>query len=129
MLTVSEEEKAFEAPKEHPQAPRDLGRGGAQHQAVQKRIKEAAEALGFRSAIEKQIGMCQESFDLLLERGDIRIACEISITTTIDHEVGNVRKCLGAGLQQIAVICISEDRLQKIVTAVSGSLGPEAATR
>jgi hypothetical protein len=65
--------------------------------------------------------------DLLLERGDQKIACEISVSTTIDHEVGNVRKCLKAGLPQIAVICVNEDRLQKIAAAVSGSLGVEAA--
>jgi hypothetical protein len=107
----------------------DLGKGGEQHKAMQRRIKEAAEALGFRSVIEKRIASSQESVDLLLERGDQTIACEISVTTTIDHEVGNIRKCLKAGLPQVAVICISEDRLQKISAAVSGSLGMEAAAR
>ena len=85
--------------------------------------------LGFRSMIEMQIAAGQESFDLYLERAERKIACEISISTTIDHEVGNVRKCLGTGMTHIAVICISEDRLQKIAAAVSGSLGPEAAAR
>jgi hypothetical protein len=33
------------------------------------------------------------------------------------------------GMTHIAVICTSEDRLQKIAAAVSGSLGPEAAAR
>ena len=109
--------------------PRDLGKGGEQHKAIQRRIKEAAEALGFRSVIEKQIAGSQVSVDLLLERGDQTIACEISITTTIDHEVGNAAKCLKAGLSQVAVICVSEDRLQKIAAAVAGSLGAEAAAR
>lgn len=79
--------------------------------------------------IERQIAGSQESIDLLLERGGQMIACEISVSTTIDHEVGNVAKCLKAGLPQVAVICISEDRLEKIATAVSGSLGAEAAAR
>jgi hypothetical protein len=96
---------------------------------MQRRIKEAAEALGFRSVIEKQIAGSQESVDLLLERGDQKIACEISVTTTIDHEVGNIRKCLKAGLPQVAIICVSADRLEKIAVAVSGSLGAEAAAR
>lgn len=107
----------------------DLGKGGEQHKAMQQRIKEAAEALGFRSMIEKQIVGSQESVDLLLERGDQKIACEISVTTTIDHEVGNIRKCLKAGLAQVAIICVSEDRLAKITAAVSGSLGTDAAAR
>jgi hypothetical protein len=112
-----------------PTPPADLGKGGEQHKAMQQRIKEAAEVLGFRSVIEKQIGENQESVDLYLERGDHKIACEISVSTTIDHEVGNVRKCLKAGLPQVAIICVSEDRLQKIAAAVSGSLGSEAAAR
>jgi hypothetical protein len=87
--------------------PADLGKGGEQHKAMQRRIKEAAEALGFRSVIEKQIGESQESIDLFLERGDRKIACEISVSTTIDHEVGNVAKCLKAGLPEVTIICVS----------------------
>jgi hypothetical protein len=109
--------------------PRDLGKGGEQHKAIQRRIKEAAEMLGFRSVIEKQIAGNYESVDLLLERGEEMITCEISVTTTIDHEVGNVAKCLKAGLPQVAIICVNADRLEKIAAAVSGSLGSEAAAR
>jgi hypothetical protein len=126
-LVVSETQPAVVS--KPPLRPADLGKGGEQHKAMQRRIKEAAEALGFRSMIEKQIAGSQESVDLLLERGDQTIACEISVTTTIDHEVGNIRKCLKAGLPQVAVICVSEERLQKIAAAVSGSLGMEAAAR
>jgi hypothetical protein len=110
-----------------PVPPRDLGRGGAQHQAIQKRIKQAAEELGFRSVIEKQILDGQGSIDLWLERTGQSIACEISISTTIDHEVGNIMKCLKAGLPKVAVICLDEERLRRIETAVSGSLGAEIA--
>jgi hypothetical protein len=109
--------------------PRDLGRGGAQHQAVQQRIKKAAEELGFRSVIEKVVLDKLGSVDLLLERGDQTIACEISFSTTIDHEVGNVSKCLKAGFPMVVVICLDGERLKKIEEAVSGSLGPESAGR
>jgi len=112
-----------------PPAPRDLGRGGAQHQAIQKRIKETAENFGFRSIIEKPVLDGQGSVDLWLERGNQTIACEISVSTTIDHEVGNVAKCLKAGLQKVAVICLDEERLQKIAAAVSGCFGVELAAR
>ena len=109
--------------------PRDLGRGGTQHQAIQKRIKEAAEELGFRSIIEKPVLDGQGSVDLLLERTGQAIACEISISTTIDHEVGNVAKCLRAGIPKVAVICLDEERLRKIGKAVSGSLGAALAAK
>jgi hypothetical protein len=112
-----------------PAPPRDLGRGGAQHQAIQKRIKEVAEKRGFHSVIEKSVLGGQGSVDLWLERSDQSIACEISYSTTIDHEVGNVVKCLNAGIAKVAIICLEEKRLQKIGEAVSGSLGAEAARR
>ena len=118
------------APGGRPQGfPRDLGRGGAQHQAIQKRIKEAAEALGFRGIIEKTVLEGAGSVDLWLARDRQEIACEISISTTIDHEVGNVTKCLKAGLPKVAVICLDEERLRKISNAVAGSLGAELAAR
>ena len=115
--------------KKVPSPPPDMGKGGEQHKAMQLRIKQAAEMLGFHSVIEKQIAEGQESIDLLLERSDQRIACEISVSTTIDHEVGNVRKCLKAGFSRVAIICTGEDRLRKIAAAVTGSLGPEATAQ
>jgi hypothetical protein len=125
---VAETPKPIEQPsaiKHEP--PRDLGRGGEQHKAIQKRIKQAAEELGFRSVIEKPVLDGQGSVDLWLERTGQSIACEISISTTIDHEVGNVAKCLKAGVPKVAVICLDEERLRKIGSAVSGSLGAELA--
>src|SRR5205823_2762091 len=44
-------------PAEMPKAtvPTDMGRGGAQHKAIQHRLKADAEALGFVATIEKEI--------------------------------------------------------------------------
>ena len=115
--------------RKSPSVPPDLGRGGAQHKAIQLRIKQAAEKLSFRSIIEKQILDGQGSVDLLLERPGQTFACEISISTTIDHEVGNVRKCLKAGFPNVAVICVDQERLRKIEAAVAGSLGSGLAAQ
>ena len=115
--------------KKAPEPPRDLGRGGAQHKAIQQRIKKAAEELGFRSIIEKLVLDGLGSIDLLLERGVQTIACETSISTTVDHEVGNVSKCLKAGFSEVAVICLDDERLRKIREAVTGSLGKEETAR
>jgi len=52
---------------ERPQGPRDLGRGGTQHKAIQKRIKDAADGMGFRSVIEWPVPGGQGSVDLWLE--------------------------------------------------------------
>ena len=112
-----------------PEPPADLGRGGKQHQAIQQRIKHAAEQLGFRAVIEKEVLGGQGSVDLHLERPGQTFACEISITTTIDHEVGNVAKCLKAGFPNVVVICVDGERLKKIEAAITGSLGSDLAVR
>ena len=109
--------------------PKDLGKGGGQHKAIQQRIKKVAEDLGFRSIIEHPIAGSKEGIDLFLKRGTQEIACEISISTTIDHEVLNASKCLKAGIATVAMICLDEDRLRKIAAAVSGSLGPEVSAK
>jgi hypothetical protein len=107
-------------------SPADMGIGGAQHRVTQKRIKQAAEALGFLATIEKPIP--GGSVDVLLERGGQTIACEIGVTTPVDHEFGNVTKCLQAGFSQVAMISRPE-RLRKIAEAVSTALGTEIASR
>ena len=121
-------QKPLAAVRESP-ALRDLGKGGAQHRAIQARIKEAAEAVGFRSVIEHPIPGSKESIDLFLERGNEKIACEISLTTTVNHEFENVQKCLKSGFPKVAVLCVSEKRLKDICAAVSGCLSPELANR
>jgi len=110
--------------RREPTTPKEQGKGGAQHTAIQKRIKEAAHAVGFLCNIETQLPG-QQSIDVALEKDGQKIACEISITTTVDHEVQNVKKCLAAGFSKVAVISVSEDRLEKIEKAVVRSLGPD----
>lgn len=116
-ITVSEEKKTV------------MGRGGIQHKAIQQRLKSGAEELGFRAIIEKEVLNGAGSIDLVLEKESIRYACEITITTTIDQEVGNALKCIRAGFDRVAMISTSQERLQKLSAAISNSLGPEVFAR
>jgi hypothetical protein len=109
--------------------PADMGRGGAQHQSIQQRLKTVAEELGFRATIEKQVLDGQGSVDLALEKESCAIACEITVTTTTDHEFGNIQKCIRAGFAQVAVISPREERLRQIEKAVKGGLEPEESAR
>jgi hypothetical protein len=104
----------------------DLGRGGAQHQSIQQRIKAVAENLGYKATIEKSVLDGQGSIDLVLEKvgGNIGIACEINVTSTVDYEVGNVTKCLKARFSRVAVICPRPERLARLEEAVNGCLAP-----
>lgn len=105
------------------------GRGGNEHTAVQIRIKEAAEQLGFVARMEEGALEGRKWIDLLLERGESRIAVEISVTRTVDGELGNISKCLEADFQSIAVICSAKGKLQKIKAAVDSAFNAEQASR
>ena len=54
---------------------------------------------------------------------------EITITTTTDHEFGNVKKCLAAGFTRVAVVSPKPESLQAIAQAVQAGLGSEVAAQ
>jgi hypothetical protein len=110
--------------------PRDLGRGNAQHQAIQERLQAEAYKLGFLAEIEKQLSKgSNQAADLILKRGELAIAVEITVTTSTSHEFENVQKCLAAGYARVAVISTSRKRLEEIAAAVQGGLGSAAAAK
>ena len=112
-----------------PQREQSQGRGGPEHQTIQKQIKEEAEKLGFRSTIEKPVLDGQASIDVWLERDGLVIACEVSFTNTEDNESGKIIKCLKAGIPKFAMICEDEKKLKKIAAAISNKVEAELAAR
>jgi Type IV secretion-system coupling protein DNA-binding domain len=56
------------------------GRGGKEHQRIQRLIKEWAEGRGYRATIEAQT-LGTRAADIALEKEGISIACEICVTT------------------------------------------------
>jgi hypothetical protein len=110
--------------------PKDLGRGGARHKAIQSRLKTEAQKLGFHAEVEKQLAQgSNDAADLVLRRGQVEIAVEITITTGVDHEFENVKKCLAAGFNRVAMVATGRKQLEAIAAAVQGGLGPEAAAK
>jgi hypothetical protein len=152
-LTVSEKEKALDAPEvrqaqvpsvvsditpkppvgsiaQEPLPPRDLGRGGEQHKTIQERLQAEAHALGFLAEVEGRVSNAStRAADLILRRDDLTIAVEIAVTTTTDHEFGNVKKCLAAGFARVAVVSPRQERLEQIAKAVAAGLGSEAVAK
>lgn len=105
------------------QEPAISGKGGPQHKYLQQLIKRWGEERGYKSTIEKQIA--GGSVDVALEKDGQTIACEISITTTAEHEIDNIQKCLDAGFAQIVVITTEQRNLDKIKNAASVTLGED----
>lgn len=80
--------------------PAPLGRGGSEHRYLQNLIKQYAEGLGYRASIEEPV-LGGRGVDVALSKGNISIACEISVTTDDAHEQGNVQKCLAGEVEPI----------------------------
>ncbi len=84
-----------------PTSPPELGRGGRQHTYLQQFIKGLGEQHGWHATIEAPTENAEGFIDVALLRGDERIACEVSVTTSSEHEVSNIRKCLAAGYTNV----------------------------
>jgi hypothetical protein len=89
---------------------------------LQRKIKEAAEALGFSGTIEKDVLGGTGFVDVSLKLGDLSIACEISHSTPGDHEVENVRKCLAAGYSVVIAVAQEKQQLHTLARAVAEKL-------
>jgi hypothetical protein len=94
------------------QSPALMGKGGQEHRALQQHIKKWAEGFDYKATIEKQLEG-GGSVDIVLEKEGVSIACEITVTTTPEHEVQNLRKCLEGNFTH--VVALSQDR-KKIQT-------------
>jgi len=98
------------------------GRGGQQHKYLQHLLKQLAEERGFRATIEETILDGNGRVDVSLIRGKSRIACEISVTTNEDHELGNVEKCLAAGYTEVVLVGNNERRVKALAKFVEENL-------
>lgn len=99
-----------------------LGRGGPEHKYLQGLVKQAGETHGYRAVIEKEILNGQAKVDVSLERDDEAIACEISVTSTPEQELVNVRKCLAAGYQKVILVASSPKRLKTLKDKISAEI-------
>jgi hypothetical protein len=114
-----------EAPHQAPAEPRRPGKGGPEHTYLQELIKRWAEERGFRAVVEEQIAGGRESVDIALYRSDLRIACEITVTTPLEYEIGNVAKCLAAGFGTVVVVSLKKARLTKLDKLLREALSPD----
>ena len=117
------------APPEKPKSAEPTpGRGGKEHKYLQNLVKRLAEDRGYRATIEQSILGGAGSVDVSIEKGDQKIACEISITTTSEQEIGNIQKCLAAGYATVVVLAADAKTLRKLQSAAEASLTAETLT-
>ncbi|MDO7836974.1 TraM recognition domain-containing protein [Sphingobium sp. HBC34] len=73
-----------------------------EHLYLQHLIARLGEERGFRAIMEEPVG--EGRVDVSLRRDPLAIAIEVSVTTSADHEVENVRKCLTGTYSHVAII-------------------------
>ena len=112
-----------------PSAPPSSGRGGPQHKYIQELVRRWASSRGYKTTIEKEILDGLGSVDVALEKDGRSIACEISITTTVEHEMGNVQKCLTAGFEHVVLILSERKMMAKARDAVAAAVSEPERVR
>ena len=93
-----------------------------QHRYLQNLIKKIAEDKGYKTTIEQPALEGQGKIDIALERNGKKIACEISITTTGDQELKNIKKCLTAGYEKVLVCSPEKKTLESIKALASQNI-------
>jgi hypothetical protein len=102
------------------------GRGGSEHKYLQQLVKRLAEARGWRATIEASALGGAGNVDVSLERAGRRIAVEISVSTSAEHEVANVQKCLAAGFDRVVVVVRSKRAVHALADAIEATLGTDS---
>lgn len=110
--------------KPMPEVPASIptpGRGGTQHKYLQSLVSRWAEANGWRATIEEGILDGLGSVDVALRKGELAVACEISVTTAPEHEIQNIEKCLAAGFDRVVFVS-PEKKTRNLVKAQLASV-------
>jgi hypothetical protein len=110
-----------------PSRPRELGKGGPQHRYLQHLIKGLAEERGFRAVVEAATEGGQ--IDVALHRGDLSIACEISVSSKAEYEARNLAKCLSAGFVRVFAVAGDNKRLRAIEKSARDRLSEDQLSR
>lgn len=88
-----------------------------EHRRLQHLIKRLGESKGYRATIEQPTEDGQGRVDVALESEGVRIAFEVSITTSCEQELANIRKCLSSSFD-LVVNCSSDKKTLSKVQAL-----------
>lgn len=121
-------EQAFDTPepkRKTQTVPKEVtqpGRGGRRHKYLQHLVKQLAEERGFRASIEETILDGAARVDVSLQRNELRVACQVSVTTTKDWELGGIEKCLAAGYSEVMLVGNNERHIKALSKFIEENL-------
>jgi len=114
-----------------PQVPasQSPGRGGPDHKYLQDIVHRWAEANGWRAIREEEILDGLGRVDVALRKGERSVACEIGMSSTPEHELENIQKCLAGGFDVVFLISTERQLLAKVRALTDDVLGMEQRVR
>ena len=131
--TKPEDDRPAEAQRTASQVPptdsRAPGRGGSHHRYLQSLVKKLALERGFHAEVEAPVLGRHGFVDVLLTKGEQRIACEISVSTPIEYELKNLEKCLAANIDQIVVLGHEKGKLRRLENVANEQMSADATKK
>lgn len=105
------------------------GKGGKKHRYLQSLVKQLGEQHGFKAVIEAPIGNNEGQIDVLLTRRDLSIAFEVSVTTSLAHEIENAKKCLVSGAGRVVLVVARPRSLSRCKSMIAASFSSQEQQR
>ena len=100
-----------------------------EHSRIQKRIQQAAHTYQFKADLEYPVKEPEGRIDVAIFAGEIKIACEISVTNKADYEVKNIQKCLSNGFDIVLMCSQKVSHLKAIQKKAQSSLTEQQLKR
>lgn len=97
------------------------GKGEILHKHFQKRAKEKAEHQGWKAEIE--FGEGREAVDVAIEKNNLRVAVEFSITSKPQTEADNIKKAINLGFD-LVVLCFVHTRVKNRAEEIAKATYP-----
>lgn len=98
-------------------------------EAIKNQIIQMAGNWGYSYQTEKPILGGATRVDLSLSLGAPKIACQITVTTPIPKEIENLKRCLQAGYQEVALVCNATVKRRSIEERFRSEHGPYTRVR
>lgn len=98
-------------------------------EAIKNQIIQMAGNWGYSYQTEKPILGGITRVDLALKLGAREIACQIAVTTPIEKEVENLKHCLDAGFEEIALLCDATVKRRSIESRFAAAQGGNPKVR
>lgn len=99
------------------------------HHKWKATIQSEAETLDYIVTLEEAAPNSKGWADIVISHGDRIIACEISVKTAVEYEVGNLFECIAGDYPQFAMICANRRKPDRVRETFSRSANPSQSVR